>query len=293
MFRTISMVRLAFWRAFKHGVFMNAKGAAYSSILTLFPALIVVAWLLAATQTTDTFLQEIAAALGRVLPPGSRTTAIQYLENHNVRPVKEIVSASTIMVLAASGVMISWMTAFRSAYQVPQTWGFWRERAVALFLVLLGFIPMAFAMGLVAFGNQIETWVVTQGEWIPKFYVLLIFNAGRWLVAFLTSVTVIALIYHWGVPRVQPWSRVLPGAVMATMLWFPVTLVFGFYVTHYSTYNLIYGPLGAAIALLVWLYIISIIIMVGAEFNALACPREVAGPPVENLGGRRKRRLAR
>jgi membrane protein len=91
-------------------------------------------------------------------------------------------------------------------------------------------------------------------------------------------------------PRVQAWHRVLPGAIMATLLWFPVTIGFGWYVTNYANYNRIYGSLGAGIALLVWLYIISIIILVGAEYNAMACPRCVDASEEEpiTIGERRK-----
>jgi len=119
-------------------------------------------------------------------------------------------------------------------------------------------------------------------------YVLLLWTMGRWLISAVTSVTVIMLIYHWGLPRVQPWHRVLPGAIMATVLWFPVTIIFGWYVTNYPNYNLIYGSLGAGIALLVWLYIISIIILVGAEFNAVACPRTLEKMPEERIEGDRR-----
>jgi membrane protein len=101
----------------------------------------------------------------------------------------------------------------------------------------------------------------------------LLWTLVRWTIAAITSVTSIMLIYHFGLPRVQPWYRVLPGAVAATMMWFPVTLVFGWYVTNYATYNLIYGPLGTGIALLVWLYLVSICILIGAEYNALVYPR--------------------
>src|SRR6185312_13235742 len=97
------------------------------------------------------------------------------------------------------------------------------------------------------------------------------------------------LIYHWGMPRVQSWMRVLPGAIMATLLWFPVTLIFGWYVTNYANYNRIYGSLGAGIALLVWLYIISIIILIGAEYNAMTCPRCDQPPPESVIIGDRRR----
>ena len=68
------------------------------------------------------------------------------------------------------------------------------------------------------------------------------------------------------VPR--PWHTTLPGAVMATAMWFLTTLAFGWYVTRFANYSEVYGSLGAGIALLFWLYIISLSVLCGAEFNA-------------------------
>jgi membrane protein len=65
----------------------------------------------------------------------------------------------------------------------------------------------------------------------------------------------------------------MPGAVMATFLWFPATMLFGWYVTHYATYSVVYGSFSAAIALLVWLYIVSAIVLLGAEWNAQIYPK--------------------
>ena len=93
------------------------------------------------------------------------------------------------------------------------------------------------------------------------------------MIASLTGVAVMALIYHHAVPRTQRWHSVLAGAALATGLWFPATLGFGFYVRHFAQYSLFYGSLTAAIVLLVWLYIISLIILLGAEFNAILYPR--------------------
>lgn len=276
LFSHLNILRRAFWRgARQHGIFMHAKGAAYSSILTFFPALLVVAWILVETGLTRTFFQQIETTLRTVMPPGSTTTALSYFTSSHQRPIKEIVSATMATLFAATGVMISWMTAFRAAYGMSTNpWSFWRERGVSLLLVVLGAAPMAFAMALIAFGNQIELWLAMR-LWIAQFWILLLWTGFRWLVAFLTSVTSIMLIYHFGLPRVQPWYRVVPGAIAATLMWFPLTLAFGFYVTNYSTYNIIYGPLGTGIALLVWLYLVSITILVGAEYNALIYPRQV------------------
>lgn len=66
----------------------------------------------------------------------------------------------------------------------------------------------------------------------------------------------------------RSWHTTLPGAVMATAMWFLTTLAFGWYVTRFANYSEVYGSLGAGIALLFWLYIISLSVLCGAEFNA-------------------------
>jgi len=268
-------LRRAFWQAFQHGQFSVAKGAAYSSILTMFPAFLVIASALDASHNTEGFLQQIAAAIGWVLPPGSRSAAMQFFQIRQHHATRIILSASVVTLLAASGVMISWMDGFRRAYTMTNTWGFWKERAVALYLVLLALIPLGFATILVAFGDQVENWVQAETMHLFKPLVLLAWDAARWIIAMATAIALMALMYHHGMPKTQSWRRVLPGAVMAGVLWFPATLLFGWYVKDYATYNVVYGSLSAAIALLVWLYIVSVIVLLGAELNAQVYPKIV------------------
>jgi len=266
-------LRRAFWQAFLHGQFSIAKAAAYSQILTLFPAFLVVTSILEASHKTEGFVQQIAAAVGWVLPPGSRSAALSFFQTRQHHATRIIYSASVVTLLAASGVMISWMEGFRKAYNMPNTWGFWKERAIALYLVLLALIPLGFATILVAFGSEIEDWMQTETMHLFKPLILLVWVGVRWAIALLTSVAVMGLIYHHGLPKTQSWRRVLPGAVVATLLWFPATMLFGWYVKDYATYSVVYGSLSAAIALLVWLYIVSVIVLFGAELNAQVYPK--------------------
>jgi len=275
MLKFFHLLRRAIWRGFEHDCFSIAKGAAYSSILTVFPLLLVVASVLAASHTTERFLGEISSAIGQLMPPGARAAAMQYFEGGHHRPSRLIYSASFITIMAASGVMISWMEGFRNAYRLPREWGVVKERGVALFLVLLSFAPMSAATLLVGFGNTIQTWLLQHSTREIGVAVLLMWQLGRWAISTLTSIAVISLIYHWGIPRTQPFYRVLPGATLATVAWFLATVGFGWYVTKYANYTAIYGSLGAAIALLVWTYITSIVVLIGAEFNALVYPRMV------------------
>src|SRR5258708_40037266 len=70
-------------------------------------------------------------------------------------------------------------------------------------------------------------------------------------------------------PYTTLFRSVLPGATLATGMWFFVTMLFGWYLQHYADYSVIYGSLGVGIALLVWMYLISLVILIGTEFNAI------------------------
>lgn len=125
--------------------------------------------------------------------------------------------------------------------------------------------------------------MIQQSAYDVRPLVLIAARLIRWLLAITTSVTVLAIIYHMGTPRTQSWRKVLPGSILATALWFPSTLAFGWYVTRHAHYRQVYGSLGAGVALLVWLYIILVSVIVGAEFNAEVFPkRQVsASKPLE------------
>ncbi|MGB8013191.1 MAG: YihY/virulence factor BrkB family protein [Terriglobales bacterium] len=272
------LFRLSIWRAFEHDAFGTAKASAYSSIFTFFPALLVLGSVLATLSRGKVYLREISYALTTILPAGS-STVLAYLKGATDRPVSLLISTSLLTVWSASGVIISWMDGFRRAYQLPKTWGIVQERVIAISLVLMAGIPMTFSTVLVAFGSRIETRILFMlgHEFGPL--ILLLWGAIRWAIAILTSIAVIQLIYHNAVPRTQPWHSVLPGAVLATAMWLISTALFGWYLQHYVDYSVIYGSLGVAIALLLWMYIISLVVLIGAEFNAMLFPRCVTKLP--------------
>jgi len=266
------LFRLSIWRAFEHDAFGTAKASAYSSIFTFFPALLVLGAVLATLNRGEVYLREVSYALGTILPAGS-STVLAYLRGSANKPVGLLVTTSLLTIWSASGVIISWMDGFRRAYQLPKTWGIVQERAISISLVLMAGIPLTFSTILVAFGSRIETRVLflIGHDFGPL--ILLLWGAIRWAIAILTSIAVIQLIYLNAVPRTQPWHSVLPGAVLATAMWLLSTALFGWYLQHYADYSVIYGSLGLGIALLVWMYLISLVILIGAEFNAMLFPR--------------------
>jgi membrane protein len=272
------LFRLSIWRAFEHDAFGIAKASAYSSIFTFFPALLVLGSVVATINRGEVYLREISYALGTILPAGS-STALSYLRGSADRPVGLLITTSLLTIWSASGVIISWMDGFRRAYQLPKTWGLVQERLIAISLVFMAGLPLSFATILVAFGSRIEMRILflLGHEFGPL--ILLLWGAIRWSIAILTSIAVIQLIYHNAVPRTQPWHSVLPGAVLSTAMWLLSSALFGWYLQHYMDYSVIYGSLGVGIALLVWMYLISLVVLMGAEFNAMLFPRGLTRVP--------------
>lgn len=276
MLRFFRLLRTALWRAFQHDAFATAKASAYSSIFTFFPVLVLLGSVLANWRKGAPYLREISYALGNILP-AANNTALNYLRGAPRHPFGFLLTTSLITLWTASGVMISWMEGFRRCYDLPKTWGLVKERLIAFGLVIFALVPMAFATILVAVGSKFENRLLPFLD--PDFspYLLLLWGGMRWLIATLTSIAVIALIYHNAVPRTQPWHSVMPGALLATVLWFSVTVGFRAYLQHFGDFGTIYGSLGAGLALLVWMYLISLVVLVGAEFNALLFPRAMLG----------------
>jgi membrane protein len=276
MLRFLRLLRLALWRAFEHDAFATAKASAYSAIFTFFPVLLIVGSVLANWRKGAPYLREISYVLGSILPAGSNT-AITYLKGAAKHPVGFVLTTSLITLWTASGVMISWMDGFRRCYELPKTWGVVKERLIAFMLVIFALVPMTFSTLLVAVGSKFETRILSYIDPDFSMYILLMWGGMRWLIATLTSIAVIALIYHNAVPRTQPWHSVIPGATLATVVWFCVTVGFRSYLQHFGDFTTIYGSLGVAMALLVWMYLISLVVLVGAEFNALLFPRAMLG----------------
>ena len=251
--RVLRNIRLSLWRGFQHDAFGVAKGGAFSSILSLFPILMIVASILVSARNGAAYVASITDAAYRVLPPGMGPVVEAYFRTAKQRPIGLLIGASLVTLWTASGVMISWMQGFREAYQLPKTWGLVKERLIAFGLVIMAGIPLMFATILVAFGNQIESRLShAAGQQITP-YLAFLWAAIRWLIATATSIAVMQLVYHNAVPRTLKWHTVLPGATLATAVWFPTAILFGYYVRHFAAYSLFYGSLATPIVLLIWL----------------------------------------
>ena len=246
---------------------------------------------------------QMAAVFDRILPSNVVPVLGAYFVSSPKSPqtTGALLASAVVSISGAAGIMATLMEGFRRAHDLPaNAVSFWRKRARSLALVPLSLVPMSLASGLVVFGYLISQWLVAHAPHSAERPVYLVASLLRWGIALSGSVGILAVIYHLGTDltkhmrdHIEPfrkfhmdwsWRSSLPGAALATLMWFASTLLFGLYVTRFANYSRVYGPLGAGVALLFWLYLIAISVLFGAEYNAqLNAVRNTPSPEVQTL----------
>lgn len=284
MRQLLYLLRRTLFASFDDGLFTIAKGAAYSALLSFFPILATVATVLLQTRA-DFMRRNMVSFLAQILPPGTDEVVLQQFSTAGRRPNTLLVVAILLALWAASSVIKSLIDGFNAAYRVPRNRSMLSHAAVGLMLALLEIVPLLGASSLIVFGGTVEAAVLKMirvdpllNPFAPWWEVFS--RAVRYIIAFATTATLTAILYFYGPYRKQRWRRVWPGAILATMLWLIGTLVFAWYVRHVATYNVLYGSVGAAIALLIWMYLLAAVALFGCEFNAEAERMHFLTPPV-------------
>ena len=272
LLRSCANLHRVFLLAMRDDLYNLAQSTAYSAMVSLFPALIALAALIGRLPYTTPLRFQLGEFFDRILPSDVSPILQSYFVDapHHGRSSRVVLVAAIVSITGASSVIAKLMEGLRRANNLPRNcWPAWRRRVRAYLLVPLSLLPFAITSILVVFGHIFVVWLTLNV--VPEAHAQVYFIALviRWVIALAGSVGLIALIFHMGTPIQQSWKRTLPGAIAATAMWFLSTLAFGWYVTRFANYSQVYGSLGAGIALLLWLYIIALCILLGAEFNAL------------------------
>jgi membrane protein len=269
-----------FWRlllrtftaAFEDNCFGIAKGAAYSALVAFFPVLASLAAILVQAHA-EAVAHLIAQFLVGVVPPGSEELVQYEFALRGQRPAWLIGIAALLSVWGASGAMISLMEGFNAAYRLPTDRPFLKQRMMAILMTFTLAIPALAASFSILFGSRLEPMIyerlgfVAEGEQI-RTGVKILGSLARYSVALGTVILVTGLLFYFGPNTAIKLRKVWPGALVATFFWGLTTGGFAWYVRNIANYNVMYGSIGAVIALLVWMYLLAVIALLGCEFNA-------------------------
>jgi membrane protein len=268
------LLRRAVWAAHGDGCFGIAKAAAYSALVSSVPLLTTIAALLVQANA-QSVSRKLAEFLFEVVPPGSEDLVLHVFTTRGAQPGWVFAAATIASVWGASGFMLSLMEGFQAAYRSPHERGFWKQRGVAVALVFASAVPAVGASALLLFAGRIEESLGLGDAYGLTRFVTIFIAVGA-------MVFVISLLYRFGPQRgadCQDFRRLWPGAMVAAALWLLTTGAFSWYVRNIGSYNVLYGSIGAVIALLVWLYLLCVIALIGCEFNAEGERAKSAGFP--------------
>src|SRR2546427_9423428 len=243
-----------------------AAALSYYFVLSLFPALIFLSAVVAYLPVPDLFNQALAL-MARFLPPDSMGLVRRVLADV-ISPNKGAFLSFGILgtLWAASGGFAAAMDALNVAYEVKDDRPFWKTRPLA---VGLAFLTGAFS--LVAFSVMI-VWP-RFGEWLASrvhlsnLFVLL-WPYIHWSIAIGFAILAVEALYFLAPNAKQRFLATLPGAILAVGCWIGLSYLLGVYFRHFANFNQTYGTLGAAVALMVWLYWTGFAMLVGAELNS-------------------------
>lgn len=264
-----------------------AAQLAFYLTLGLFPFLLVI-FSLMGTFSSDQFAEDLLAYFIQVLPVQVYNLIDAYaadiLSGRN--PAAGLLSFSIIGTLWVISTAFSAITlALNKAYDVEETRPFWKVRGLAL-LMALGLSGIVFiALVLLIAGPNI-------GENIAAYFgfgriFAFLWSIVQWLVALAILVVTFAMLYYFAPDVEQPFRWITPGGFIAVILWVLASMGFRLYVnSDFVSYNQTYGSIGAAIILLLYLYIVSLSLLIGAELNAVLAKtkEEVSGEEI--IGGK-------
>ena len=164
---------------------------------------------------------------------------------------------------AASGGMQNLVKAVNIAYDEEETRGFVKLRALALALTLGAIVFIVVAIGLVA---VLPVVLDAAGLGVVG---RIAAQVGRWLGLVVFVLVALGVIYRFAPDRDDPKLKwVGLGSAVATLLWILGSAAFSLYVSNFGKYGETYGALAGVVILLLWLWLTSLIILVGAEINS-------------------------
>jgi membrane protein len=254
-----------------------AAGVAFYGVLAILPALFIAVSLYGLFTDPGEVERQLDALLG--VFPGASAQIL----GTQMQSVAQTSSAGLSIGFAVSLAALAWTVSnatralvrgVKIAYDQEEQKSILERRAVAIGVTLATIVGGLLALAVVA----------AVPVWLRRFDPtdsIVTFGNFRWLLVGAGFAAIAGLMYRFAPPRrPEGWRSVVPGTAVATVVWTVASIGFSVYVSSFGRYNEVYGTLGAAVVLLLWFWITSLAILLGAEMNeVLMVDRETSPSP--------------
>jgi membrane protein len=241
------------------------EAVAFNMFLAFFPILLLGLGILRVTTWGSAAVLQMWSRLQIILPPESARLVGAYLGRQEASALEWIAIGLIGTLLVGMRLMNVLMEGFHQVSRDTAIPSFVSRMWRSVVLLCLTIFPWLTLVMLTIFGAETRKWMSGTGGSPTG----LSFGLTAGYLVFVSALGVIVLmaVYRIGRPGHHSWGEVLPGAVLATLLWWAVDLLFGTYVRH-MPYDVVYGGVAAAIGLLVWIYLTTMVVFLGEAYNA-------------------------
>ena len=260
-------VLVYFIRGFTHvNLIDRAAAVAFYVFLALFPTILFLFTLIPYFPLQDV-TANVLEALQTILPPGtyesvsSTINQIMSIEHGGLMSIG-LLLAFYFSTSAVSSFFRGFNMGDKEFGQIP----FLKIQIYSILVMLMFVVLLLISIVLITVGQRLLPVLFVKMHFYSGFTVLMI-NILRWLIVIFALIVAMSLLYHFGNPRSKRFKLFTPGSLLFTGLFIVGTMLFNFYISNISTYNLLYGSIGGLIIFVIWIYFNCILILIGYELN--------------------------
>jgi len=261
-------VAIFFLRAIqKEAITMRASSLAFNYLMAIFPAIIFLFTLIPYIPI-ENFQDEIFKLLQEVLPYNAFEATKSTIEDILKQQRGGLLSLGFVLSLyySTNGIM-AMMTAFNHSYSSTETRSEWQKRLIALGLIVILSTMVFAAVSLIIFGGTAINILIEYG-WLKGPFTVILIQIGVWLIILLLFFFAYSFLYYFGPSKRMKYRFISAGSTLATLLTIISSIAFAYFVNNFGQYNKLYGSIGTLIVVMLWLYITSLVLLIGFELNA-------------------------
>lgn len=250
----------------KDSLVNKASSLAYNFMLAIFPGIIFLFSLI--PFLPNGFQDQLMAIIALIIPHKafeafeSTITEIVKIQNGKLLSFGVVFA----LIFATNGVD-NLMMAFNKSSLIMETRSWLKRRLIAFILTMVIFCSIIICIGAMTVGEIALTYIKT-GLHIEGKFIYYVIQLTRWALLGALYFITISVLYRYGPSHAKKWRLFSAGSWLATVLAFISIWGFSFYINNFGSYNKIYGSIGTLIVMMIWLYLNSLILLIGFELNA-------------------------
>ena len=262
-------VAVFFFQEIKRESILNkASSLAYNFMLAIFPGIIFLFTLIPYIPV-DNFQDKLMEFLAIIIPADAYVAVQSTLEDIIKKQNSGLLSFGFLLAtFFSTNGMANLMRAFNKASlsRENRSWG--RRRLVALGLSFAIVVALSIGIAVFTTAGMVIAYLKSHIAYDLSWFWTFIIKTSRWLIVFTVYFFTVSLLYRYGPSVSKKWKLFNPGATLATVLAILSFSGFVFYIDNFNAYNKLYGSIGTIIVIMIWMYLNSLILLIGFELNA-------------------------